>query len=74
MEKHIVKASYWLGLIFGVFAVAWQLLRAVGVLRLASLTQPPMGMDPGTVLRGAVLFLVISIASASYESSMSRKG
>jgi len=70
MEKQIAKASYWLGIVCAVVALAWQLLRAAGILRLAALTKPPISMDPGTVLKGAVLLLVISIAS--YQTPGSR--
>lgn len=72
MEKHIVKWSYWLGIVSAVIALVLRGLNAVGLLR------PTVIVQGSTVwymsfYKGAFLFFLIAIATANYLWSRSQK-
>ena len=67
MEKQIVTGSYWLGLLSSLIAFGLRLLSALGILT-------PTVIKQGTNVwymsfyKGALLFFLIAIATASYAS------
>ena len=70
MEKHIVKWSYWLGLVSAVIALVLRGLNAIGL---------PTVVVQGRTLwymsfyKGALLLLLIAIATANYVWSSGQK-
>ena len=60
MEKHIIQASYWLGLVCSVIGLVWKGLEILKVLPESYGT-----LMYSTVYKGGLLFLVIAIATAS---------
>ena len=71
MGKQIVRWSYWLGAACALVAVVARLLNLVGrQLELFPTRGNPIGYH--TFLDGALLFFVISIATAEYAGSISR--
>jgi len=68
MEKQIVQVSYWLGLASSLLAVAWK--------GLETLNAAPEGFGSlkyMTLYKGALLFLLISIASSGCAWLKSQK-
>ncbi len=65
MEKLIARWSYWLGITSFAIAILWRGLNALGFWR-------PLSMAPGASLwymsfyKGALLFLLTTVASAGY--------
>ena len=72
MEKQIVKGSYWLGLLSSLIALGMRSLNAFGILT-------PTVVKQGQTLwymsfyKGALLFFLIAIATASYASVRGEK-
>ena len=72
MEKLIVKVSYWLGLLSSLIAMGLRLLNVLGILS-------PVVVQQGRTLwymsfyKGALLFFLIAIATASYASMRGEK-
>jgi hypothetical protein len=72
MEKQIVTVSYWLGLLSTLIALGLRSLNAFGILT-------PTVVKQGQTLwymsfyKGALLFFVIAIATASYASVRGEK-
>ena len=72
MEKQIVTGSYWLGLLSTLLALGLRALNIFGILR-------PNVVDQGRTLwymsfyKGALLFFLIAIATASYASVRGEK-
>ena len=72
MEKRIAIVSYWLGLVSSLIALALRALSLLGVM-------PPTVVEKGQTLwymsfyKGALLFFVIAIATASYTYLRSEK-
>jgi hypothetical protein len=65
MEKHIMRWSYWLGVVCVVLAVVTRFLNTLGL--------PPMllqtrgnGISYRSFVDGALLFLITSIATAGF--------
>ena len=71
MEKHILAWSYWLGLASAVIALALRSLNALGLL----LPHVVYGRTFWymSFFKGALLFLLISIATATYSWAHSQK-
>ena len=65
MEKQISRWSYFLGIAGVVVAVGWRLLTMVGLVP-KGLTSASHALTYETVMEGAVLLLVITIATGSY--------
>ena len=64
MEKHIVRYSYWLGVVCLVIAFVWRALGAIGV------NIPALGAPAGVVTymsayKAAVLFFLLAIATSN---------
>jgi len=72
MEKHILRWSYLLGLACVATALLW---RAASVAGLASDQALLPGSYVGymTLYKGALLFLVLAIATGTYSSAMKMK-
>ena len=74
MEKHIVRLSYWLGMICAGVALVWR-----GIVALGIGVPSPETLAPGRFLyymsfyKAAVLFLVIAVATANYSWSRGQK-
>jgi hypothetical protein len=72
LEKQIVTGSYWLGLLSTLLALGLRALNIFGILR-------PNVVDQGRTLwymsfyKGALLFFLIAIATASYASVRGEK-
>lgn len=72
MEKHILTVSYWLGLLSAVITLALRALGTFGILT-------PSGVKPGLTFsynsfyKGALLFLVIALATAGYAAVRGEK-
>ncbi len=72
MEKQIVTGSYWLGLLSSLIALGLRSLNAFGILT-------PTVVKQGKTLwymsfyKGAFLFFLIAIATASYASVRGEK-
>ncbi len=65
MEKQLMDWAYWLGLLFAALAI---LLRMAYVFNLlVGLATSFGGITPGLLLRGSVLFLLVSIAIAQHR-------
>ena len=72
MEKHIVTGSYWLGLICSLIAIGLRLLNMLGILT-ATVVQGGKTLWYMSFYKGALLFFLIAIATASYASVHSEK-
>jgi hypothetical protein len=72
VEKQIVTVSYWLGLLSSLIAIGLRALNIFGILR-------PAVVEQGKTLwymsfyKGALLFFLIAIATASYASVRGEK-
>ena len=70
MGKHIVRWSYWLGTAFALLAVVARLLNLAGIdPNLLPSRGNPIGYH--TFLDAALLFFLISIATAEYRALLS---
>ena len=72
MERQIVKGSYWLGLLSSLIALGLRSLNAFGIMT------PTVVKQGQTVwymsfYKGALLFFLIAIATASYASVRGEK-
>jgi hypothetical protein len=67
MEKKILQYSYWLGLLCAVLAILWRGTNAAGYF-LASVV-PGVTVYYQSFYKGAVLLLLIAVASESYMAS-----
>jgi hypothetical protein len=67
MEKILIKVSYWLGVVCIALALLSKALNALGVNFLQFMTR---GNDVGyhSFVLGAVLFFLMAIATASFDS------
>jgi hypothetical protein len=72
MEKHILRWSYWLGIICLVVALTWRGINALGVW-LPARNAPQYEIWYMSFFRGSLLFFVASIATANYIWINSRK-
>jgi len=72
MEKQIRTWSYWLGLVSAVIAVVLRALNAVGLL-LPEVVKQGQTIWYMSFYKGALLFFVISVATASYTWAGSQK-
>ena len=66
MEKHILNWSYWLGLASGVIALVFRGLNALGLL-LPQVVKQGQTIWYMSFFKGALLFLLIAVASANYS-------
>ncbi len=72
MEKYIITSSYWLGLASAVIALVTRALNLFGI-------WVPQTVEQGRTVwymsfyKGALLFLLISIATANYTWARSQK-
>ncbi len=64
MEKHIIRWSYWLGIVSVVLAFVTRALNVLGVVTLFRGRGNAIGYH--TFLDGALLFFVATIATSSY--------
>ena len=68
MEKQIIRWTYWLGVLSAVVAMVWRALNTLGI-------GVPLMLTPGTTIwylsfyKAALLFLLVSIATAQMASS-----
>ena len=65
MEKQICRWSYFLGIALVVVAVGWRLLTMFGLVP-KGLTSTSHTLTYDTVMQGAVLLLLITIATGNY--------
>ena len=65
MEKHIVTWSYWLGLASAVIALVLRSLNVFGILT-AVIVEQGQTLWYMSFYKGALLFFLIAIATASY--------
>ena len=73
MKKHIIRYSYWLGVLSVLLALLTRALNILGVSVAQILTRgAPIGYR--TFLDGAQLFFLIAIATTSYVWFKSQKG
>ena len=68
MEKHLVRWTYWLGLACVVVALAWRALNAMGAF-LPESTVLGRSIYYMSFYKAALIFLVTSMATASYAAS-----
>lgn len=69
MEKYIVRWSYWLGAICAVIALAWR-----GLVLFGWGSAPPLvNFRYMSFFKGALLFLVLAIATSNYVWFKSQK-
>lgn len=67
MEKHILKWTYWLGMVCLAVAVLWRALNALGsVVTLPAFFATGKFIWYGGLLRWGLLFLVASIATSNF--------
>ena len=71
MEKHIVKWSYWLGLVCVVIALVMRGLNALGVVEWDFLWRANIGAM--SFYKAGFLFLAVAIATASTMWSQTKK-
>lgn len=67
MEKLLIKLSYWLGVVCIALAVLSKGLNAIGV-NFAQFTTRGNEIGYRTFLAGAILFLIMAIATESLDS------
>ncbi len=72
MEKHVAKWSYFGGVAGVVVAVAWRLLTMVGAMP-KELTQGSHALTYQTLMNGALMLLVITIATGAYVLTQQSK-
>ena len=72
MEKQIVTGSYWLGLLCSLIALALRSLNAFGILT-PTVVQQGKTLWYMSFFKGALLFFLIAIATASYASVRGEK-
>ena len=72
MEKHILNWSYWLGLTSGVIALVFRGLNAVGLL-LSQVVKQGQTIWYMSFFKGALLFLLIAVATANYSWAHGQK-
>jgi len=65
MEKQIVKGSYWLGLLSSLIALGLRSLNAFGILT-PGVVKQGQTIWYMSFYKGALLFFLIAIATASY--------
>lgn len=70
MVKYIAISSYWLGVICAVVALVARMCDALGIFSMRFVTKGNL-IDFRSFLDAALLFLFITIASASYASFVS---
>jgi hypothetical protein len=67
VEKQIVTGSYWLGLLCSLIALGLRSLTALGIMS-PTVVQQGNNLWYMTFYKGALLFFLIAIATASYAS------
>lgn len=72
MEKHILTWSYWLGLASSVITLVLRFLNMVGLL-LPSVVKQGRTLWYMSFFKGALLFLLIAVATAGYTWARSHK-
>jgi hypothetical protein len=72
MEKLIVTGSYWLGLLSSLIALGLRSLNAIGIMS-PSVVQQGKTLWYMSFYKGALLFFLIAIATASYASVRGEK-
>ena len=72
MEKQIVTGSYWLGLLSSLIALGLRSLNAFGILT-PTVVQQGKTLWYMSFYKGALLFFLIAIATASYASVRGEK-
>jgi hypothetical protein len=72
VEKHILAWSYWLGVASAVIALGLRSLNAFGLL-LATVVTQGRTLWYMSFFKGALLFFLISIATANYSWARSQK-
>jgi hypothetical protein len=72
VEKQIVTVTYWLGLLSSVIALALRALNIFGILA-PSVVQQGRTIWYLSFYKGALLFFLIAIATASYASVRGEK-
>jgi hypothetical protein len=70
MERHILRYSYWLGVTSAVVAMVWRLIQFLGYF--TTDYAPGMRLGYMTFFKGAVLLLLIAVASASSQSAATK--
>jgi hypothetical protein len=65
MGKHVIRWSYWLGAVLAILALVARALNMIGLNTLAFTTKGNE-VSYHSFVEGALLFLVISIATSSY--------
>lgn len=63
MDKKIVQYSYWLGLLCVVVAIAWRAAISMGYW--AQVNPSTTGLGYMTFFKGAVLFLLVTMAASA---------
>ena len=71
VEKHLVRWSYWLGIACALVALIWRGLVAVGIPE--RITYADRAIGYAGFFNGALLFLLIATATASYVSATTQK-
>ncbi len=66
MEKRLMDWAYWLGLLSAALAILLRI--AEGFKLLLGLASVFGGINPGVLLRGSVLLLLVSIAIAQHRT------
>ena len=72
MEKHIIQWSYWLGIVSAVIALVMRAFNAFGIWLPTAFAQGRTVWYM-SFFKGALLFLLISIATANYSWAHSQK-
>jgi len=72
MEKHIVTVSYWLGLLSSLICLVLRGLNIFGILA-TNVVQQGRTLWYMSFFKGAILFFLIAIATASYTSMRGEK-
>ena len=72
MEKRIVTWSYWLGMLSSLLAIGLRALNVFGLLR-PNLVQQGRTLWYMSFYKGALLFFLIAIATASYTAVRGEK-
>ena len=65
MQKQVARVCYWLGLVSGAIALGWRALLALGFQDRIHFGDRGVGYEG--FFKGAVLFLLIATATATYE-------
>ncbi len=71
MEKKILQYSFWLGVVSVAIAVVWRVANAMGY-GFTPYSQST-GINYMTFYKGALLFLVVCVASGAYISARKEK-